>query len=410
MAGLAAARFLHAAGHPVQLLEARSRIGGRVWTDYTLTEHPVELGAEFIHGERAPTWDYVQALNLSTVHWTRTDDALVRTVDGQLIPMHQLRQIDAGFDQTRTWALPPIPPDKTESVANYLGRIGFTPTQLHYVERIIANAWCAPTTQLSALEVIPNIYRRWQSFGTEDHRILEGYATVLNHLAEPLAISLNTVVNEIHWGATGVRVHTQDGHVFSGQRAVITLPVGVLKANRVRFEPELPQSKTVALSAMQMNAALKMVFVFAQPIISTEVSAIYSKGIPPMWWSPSYARGVQQQVWTGFATGNWAEEVLSHGEADALDYGLETLRREIGKVLPSPIATRLVNWRDDPFALGGYSAVYPGGHGKRAVLAEPVENVLFWAGEATAPEAPATVHGAYLSGQAAAQAILQTAR
>src|SRR5690625_317241 len=140
MAGLAAAKKLNEHGLDVTVLEARDRPGGRVWTDRAITHHPVELGAEFIHGREASTWRHVDELGLRTVHWTKGKDSLVRAHDGTLHTMTGARQSIPGFEVTRSWALPDVPAHPFEDLHSYLVRVGFTHEQLNYVARTYANA------------------------------------------------------------------------------------------------------------------------------------------------------------------------------------------------------------------------------------------------------------------------------
>jgi monoamine oxidase len=126
-----------------------------------------------------------------------------------------------------------------------------------------------------------------------------------------------------------------------------------------------------------------------------------------MWWSPSYERQTEESVWTAFATGDWARELLLDGEASALQKGLATFRRELNRPDLIPTTMKIANWGGDPFALGGYSASRVGGSTGRAELAQPVAGKLFWAGEATASILlSTTVHGAYLTGKRAATEVL----
>ena len=134
--------------------------------------------------------------------------------------------------------------------------------------------------------------------------------------------------------------------------------------------------------------------------------AIYSRLNPPMWWTPSAGRGVQEQVWTAFVSGDWARQLLALGEEGALQAGLDALGEELGQPNLQPVARYLQNWPQDPFTLGGYSVVKTGHYGAREQLAAPTPP-LFWAGEASArAHQAATVHGAYLTGRRAAAEIL----
>ena len=102
IAGLAAARDLLHRGYNVTVLEARNRLDGRIYTERTLFDIPVEFGAEFLHGDRIPTWEIVKQLQLRTLHWRKTDDSLVRMSGGSLRTMEDARKHSPAFDITRT--------------------------------------------------------------------------------------------------------------------------------------------------------------------------------------------------------------------------------------------------------------------------------------------------------------------
>ncbi len=159
-----------------------------------------------------------------------------------------------------------------------------------------------------------------------------------------------------------------------------------------------------------MGPVMKLVYLFDEPILDPSIGAIYAKGNPPMWWSPTLGRVGGAVVWSGFFSGDYARELLPLGEEATLQKGLETLRAEIGNPGLQYVKARWVNWPEDEFALGGYSACLPGHYDARAKLAEPTPP-LYWAGEASAPHhLTAMVHGAYFTGQRAADEIAQSRR
>ncbi|MBZ0294399.1 MAG: FAD-dependent oxidoreductase, partial [Anaerolineae bacterium] len=223
---------------------------------------------------------------------------------------------------------------------------------------------------------------------------------------------LDTIVEEIDWRGDGVRIRAADGTLYEAARAVITLPLGVLQAGDVRFDPPLPPAKQTAIDHLVMGPGMKMVYRFDEPITPPHIAAIYADGNPPMWWSPSYGRGIDGvQVWMAFTTGDWTRELLAGGEDGALQKGLETLRKELGNPNLHPSATRVMNWTAEPFTRGGYSVTPPGQTNARAALAAPLADRLYWAGEAAAREVwIATVHGAYDSGRRAAAGIFMATR
>lgn len=407
-AGLGAARaLLEERGElDVLVLEARERLGGRAHTDVRFAGFPVELGAEFIHGGRVPTWAFVERLGLTTVHWNKLDDSWVRLTDGRRLTMREARAADPALEATRAWRLPPIRPRRHESFGAYLRRIGFDHARLDYVRRAFANAAGESMRFLDATTVLEEL-RMTPAHGEEDHRILEGYGAIVEALGVGPELLTGTIVTRVEWGEGGVVVRDHEGHAFRGRAAVVTLPVGVLQAGGVEFDPPLPEQKDVALAGIGMGPVVKLVYRFADPITPDDITAVYAAGNPPMWWSPSAGHPTTEAVvWTALVSGDGAVELLRLGTADALERGLESLRRELGRPGLRPQDALLVDWTTDPYARGGYSHVRPGHAGARELLAAPTPP-LYWAGEATAaPGLGATVHGALLSGERAAGEVL----
>lgn len=409
VAGLSAAQALVDTDLDVVVLEARERLGGRVHTDKQFAGFPLEFGAEFVHGERAPTWELIDRLGLHTVHWNKRDDSWVRMADGRRLTMAEARAEDPGFDVTRTWRLPPVPPRPLESFGQYLRRIGFEPEQVDYVRRSFANAAGESLRHLDAASMLDSIAGSDET-GLEDFRIVEGYAAIVEALGVGVEIRLGCQVTRVEVGEDGVLASTAAGETHAARLLVCTLPVGVLAAGDVEFVPGLPEGKLTALRGLGMGPVVKCVYRFREPLTPPGIKAIYAAGRAPMWWTPSFGHETDAVVWTAFVTGDAAMDLLRRGEAGALDGALESLRRELGRPGLQAVEARLVDWVNDPYARGGYSYVRPGHRGVRELLAEPTPPLL-WAGEAAAPEGDAaTVHGALASGRRAATEVLKLLR
>ncbi len=217
------------------------------------------------------------------------------------------------------------------------------------------------------------------------------------------------MVDTLEWGVSGVRATTTDGRVYRADQAVVTLPLGVLKAGRVRFSPELPEEKLLAIAQLGITDAVKLFFQFDQPILPEGIVELYVPGAnPDEWWSSTRGHGVELEILTSLATGDKARELLALPREKALRSALETLRQALGRPELTPIKARLAHWRDDPYILGAYSKASVGASKARSVLAKPVLGRLFFAGEHTASNAwAATVHGAYASGRRAASEVLR---
>lgn len=313
------------------------------------------------------------------------------------------------FAITRTWALPPVPlADGDESLESYLTRVGFSAEQLHYTRRSWGNAQGDDIAKISALGTVELM--RDRSAGRGDFHIREGYNRIHDYLSDGIDVRLNTVVDAIRWDQAPVVVTTRSGERFSADCVLVTLPLGVLQKRCVRFMPDLPAEKQIAIDALMMGPALKLIYRFGEPVLPPGFMALYSAANPPMWWSPTFGHDTDVTVMTAFITGDWARELHAEGEAGALEHGFRTLQDQLGRRLAPPQATMMVNWIDDPFAFGGYSIAPPGAARAHDALAQPIDERLYWAGEATATAAwSATVHGAYASGRRAAAEILSDA-
>ncbi len=406
MAGLAAARALHDEGVEVVVLESRDRVGGRIWTDRAFAPGvPIELGAEFVHGEHVVIWRLIERLGLETRRWPKGDESRVRLAGGRSATMADAVRDDPELAATRRWRLPPeLPPRPNEDVRSYLLRAGFSPAQLRYVQRWFANAVGESAHLLSAAAML-EILEGQREAGHEDHRVTGGYDRLPRALAEGLAVRTGVRVAVVEHGAGGVTIHDADGSALRAEQAIVTLPVGVIRSGAVRFAPELPDAKRAAVGALAMGPVIKLCYLFDEPVAEASIMAIYTDQRPPMWWSPSWGRPGEMQAWTGFVSGGAAIELLDLGPDAALDAALAALGRELGRPLPPPLARRLVDWPGDPDARGGYSVLLAGREGAREALAASTPP-LFWAGEASEPEArAATVHGAYLSGLRAAAEV-----
>ncbi len=217
------------------------------------------------------------------------------------------------------------------------------------------------------------------------------------------------MVDTLEWGSFGVKATTTDGRVYLADQAVITLPLGILKAGRVKFIPELPEDKLNAIEHLGVADAVKLFFHFDQCVLPEGIVELYVPGAnPDEWWSSARGHGVEVEILTSLATGDKARELLAMPEEQALQSALETLRQALGCPELTPGKALLAHWQNDPYALGAYSKASVGASQARRILAQPVGNRLFFAGEHTASNAwAATVHGAYASGRRAAREIVQ---
>ena len=399
-AGLAAARALHDAGQPAIVLEARDRIGGRVQTDHTVGVVPVERGAEFIHGAHVETWTWLQRAGLHAVPVSTWAGRRVALGGGRLAGpwlfrvRRDLRNVKAFEERIAAYAGPEC------SLADWLRGQHVSPLAAQIAFLRLAHSYCATPDTLSMAALAYEYSIDTDAGG--NFRILEGYDRVLAMIADGLDIRLNMPVKEVRWGNDGVEVVTSGG-AWQARHAVITLPLAVLQAGAVHFDPALPAARQQAIAGLAMRPALKLLLRFDEVFWPRDMTFISADDPVPVWWTVRPG----EPLLTGFATGRYAERLSVLGEEGAIERGLAALDGMFkGAASRRFVKGAVADWGRDPWARGGYSSAPPGMHGQRAVLAEPC-GALHWAGEATVTDSnPATVHGALRSGERAAQEIL----
>ncbi len=417
VAGLAAARALHDAGRDVVVLEARDRIGGRIHT-LDVGGAPVDAGAMFLHGVVGnPLAALCDALGIEhrpdgfgmgLIHDAASDGA---TDGGHL----QLLRATRAFESRLAELAAALPPDASmqDAIEAFLDGDGertesqrrhasFALTQL-----LIELYEAGPPDRMSLRAYVESPYTE---FAGGNHVLPGGYARVVEALARDLDVRLEQPVSRIAYDALGVAVTTPSGEL-RGSHAIVTVPVGVLQAGRIAFDPPLPASKLSAIGRLDMGNLEKVVLRFEEPFwrergpFSTFLYIAETPGEFPGFTDWSVAAGAPTLVClTG---GRSARNALDRWDDDEMvARALDALRAIFGPGVPAPIATHVTRWRDDPWTLGSYSYLPVGATpDDMRELAEPVDGRLLFAGEATEPLLYATVHGALVSGLREARRI-----
>jgi monoamine oxidase len=254
--------------------------------------------------------------------------------------------------------------------------------------------------------------------GTRQFRIVSGYATVLDWFARQIAvpavaIHLRAVADRIGWrqGRVRIEAETPTGKdVFEARSALVTLPLGVLKAmgtETVLFEPPLTE-KQPAIEGMGMGTVTRITLQFRERFWPVENFGFvhFADALLPTWWSDP--RGFMLTGWSG---GPPARQLNAEGREMILQRAFEVLSRIFGveKTTVEELleASYLHDWEHDIFTGGAYSYTPVGMGGMAKRLAAPVDGTLFFAGEATDSEGEqGTVHGAIASGRRAAAEII----
>jgi monoamine oxidase len=417
-AGLAAAAELARAGRSALVLEARGRIGGRVWTlkEPGLTV-PVELGAEFIHGRPAATFTLLKRAGIA---------AIPRAGSGWYVERGRLQHTGEIFAEIRAALRATGAPKPDVSFETFLNReLRHLSERARTFARMRVQGYdAADPARASARMIVEEWTGEDEATTTTNSRPRGGYGALLSWLAGSLEgstvrIQLQTVVRSVKWQRGTVEVEGDfRGRPFqaSAARAIVTLPLGVLQhvssaPGAVRFSPVLDQ-KRQALQGLAPSPVLKVALRFRDAFWEQAGRGRYRDAVffrspgaaIPSFWTARPTRAPLLIAWAG---GPKAMRLTGTGAPHIIRQAVTSLKSVFGAGAGKGLAAAWVHdWQEDPYARGAYSYVTVGGAGARKALAAPLRGTLFFAGEAADFEGEhGTVAGALQSGRRAAALI-----
>jgi monoamine oxidase len=398
MAGLAAARTLAEAGLGVTLVEARDRVGGRIYT-VPGGELPIELGAEFIHGLPLELIRLVDEAGLTRFELEGETRCFQ---DKRLEPCANQREVDQLFDQLSNFN----PPEADLSFSEFVALRGLSQEAATLATNYVEGFNAADANRISILALAKQQAAEDAISGDRVFRVAEGYTRVPEFLLHRFQEAggewvPSAPVRTISWQPGAVKVESDTGRTFQAAAVIVTLPLGVLQAGTVSF---LPQPKILSVAdQLVMGSAARVVYQFDRGFWPQDLGFFFAaQQTPPTWWTTNPK---PSSMLTGWIAGRKLTELRTSNLPEA---GLTTLSRILGTD-PRRHLLRLYHhdWQTDAHSLGAYSYVPRGAIHASDELSLPVESTLFFAGEHTDTSGHwATVHGALRSGYRAAKQVL----
>lgn len=402
-AGLTAARVLHDAGVRVTVLEARDRLGGRTWTA-EVGAATVDLGGAWLHGtEGNPVADFAEAHALEITpdrtRWTTLYDE----TSGRALGDSSWDVLDDAYSAFEA-ALPRLRSELGDTTVlaartRWLSEEGYSGLDAR-LATFAVDQWMVDLEYGGPVDAVGlTWFWRESELRGGDQFPEGGYRGFIDTLADGLDVVLEHPVTEVTATDDGVTL-VAGGEVFEGTHTLVTVPVGVLRAGSIRFDPPLSTTKQEALDRLDMGNLEKVILVFDQKWWpgSMEFVAADSSGMFPEFYDMTELAGAPTLV--GLYGGRFAREVQGAWTDEEIVAGaVDVLSSIHGEEIPAPRETAVSRWTTDPYSKGAYVYLPPGASpDDLAAIGEPEGSRVLFAGEATEPDYYGNVHAAVMSG------------
>jgi len=395
-AGLAAAKAAEARGLTFQLLEASHRIGGRAYTEELAPGIPFDLGCHWMHS--ASLNPFVAIADRFGFHYRRDGQWSLNVFAGShWISADEHAELAALMQANHAAVAAAAQRGEDVAVADVVD-LDSRWASLH--------AYWSTLATSHDIDEISTVDSVAYNDTEENWPLREGFGALVARWAADVPVTFNAPVERVRWGSKGVAVETSKGTI-TGRRLLLTVSTNVLAAGRIRFDPILPDWKLAAARDLPLGVHNRIGIHLTHNPFGPEVpisgAIMVGDDVPMSVQFRPFGLDCVVGV-TGGRFGAWLERA---GQSASVDHLTERLVHAFGADIRKALAPRTIvtAWAGDPWTLGSYSAAVPGAAHQRKELARPIDDVLFFAGEACSAEFASTCHGAYLTGVAAVEAM-----
>ena len=395
-AGMAAARVLIDGGLDVTVIEADSRIGGRVHTDQSMFGVPYDMGAHWLHvGAQNPFVSYGRENGFDV--YEATDNEVLYVGDREATD----EEYDA-YDSALNAAYDAIADAGSNGRDISAAAVASEEGEWSSLAQMVIGPWSMGKNldQFSTADW-------WSGEDGADWYCREGFGALWAHSARGIPVELSTRATKVDWGGSGVRVHTDRG-VIDARACIVTVSTGVLANAGIQFDPALSPEKQESFHAISMGLYNHITFQFRRDVFGTGEDGYLLYKLPPSVNGRPDGFGLLTNIGGGNLSfgdvgGDLAWALEKEGIEGGLAYGLSELRKMFGSAIDKEfVKGHVTRWGENPLTMGSYASARPGAYPMREVLRAPVGDRIWFAGEACSPDLWAMVAGAHKSGIASA--------
>ncbi len=392
-AGIGAARQLVAAGISCLILEARARLGGRAFTEPDAGGHALDLGCGWLHSADRNPWTAIaeqqgRVFDRSPPPWAQPSMT-------DIVPLAEQKDFHRALMELFARVGPAVADGGDVPASTLL------PADTRWHGLLNAAATYIAGAEFDRMSTLD--FDRYEDSDV-NWRVREGYGAVIAKHGEDLPVQFNCVVRRIDHRGKRLKIETSAGDI-AADMAIVTLPTTVLAGQENFFLPALPE-KTRAASLLPLGLADKL-FMSLEGAEDFELEGRLFGRLDRAGTGNYHFRPFGRPMIEAYFGGQLAHDLERGGDAAFFDFSVGELTALLGSDLKRRIKPiRIHRWAADPYALGSYSYAVPGAADERAVLAQTVDERLFFAGEACSPHDFSTAHGAYQTGVTAAEKII----
>jgi monoamine oxidase len=408
IAGLYSARLLRDSGFQVTVLEASSTHGGRIRPLLTFSDYPVELGADVILGEKSIYHREIREKNIKFFNTSLAENYFV--CNGYLKDESEADS-DEKFNRTQK-IINDIKFFKGHdlSVDAYLRNKELDEGYKHIAEALVGNEHGTNNNKIGMRSLAKSL-NDWKS-GKNNYLLFNrSHLSAIEEIVKlkDIKIIYDFPVNKIDYSGKGIIIYDKKGRSVEANKAIITVPISILKNNDIQFNPALPIEKQSAIDRIGIDSGMKIILKFNKRFWGEFTGSIISDGIVPTYSSYGKLKSANNNILTAYISGENANYLSDLGNKATQEILID-LNRIFGNSTASNLISEsfIMDWKKEQYIQGCYSYPSLNENNSRDILKKSIKEKLYFAGEATNVNGHfGSIHGAMETGKEAVSEIIK---